>query len=297
VQERRLRRGEFLMKIVRGKFSLAAAAVLIATPLLVAATSSKSKAARVTVVHCGDTITTSIVLANDLDCSSSATMGLIVGANGITINLNGHTISGPANGFYYGIADSGHSGATLENGTIVGFSAGAVLDHANGSRVQSLRLMHNGSGVFASNSDSVVITGNYALSNTAYGVFVQGGSGDLLSGNWAENNTLDGIVVDPQSTAAVLSQNRALDNGQIGISVGHGSTGQVSGNVANGNGNDGITTVGAGSSLTLTGNRAAFNGALGISAWPGQRDGGGNVVQDNATALQCKNIVCAEVSS
>jgi hypothetical protein len=49
--------------------------------------------------------------------------------------------------------------------------------------------------------------------------------------------------------------------------------------------------------VKLTGNRASFNGGLGINADPGVTDGGKNVVQDNATATQCANVICVAVTS
>ena len=45
-----------------------------------------------TTVHCGQTLTQSVKLANDLtDCPAP---GLAIGADAITVDLNGHTIDG-----------------------------------------------------------------------------------------------------------------------------------------------------------------------------------------------------------
>ena len=83
-------------------------------------------------VSCGETLTKSTTLANDLvDCPVN---GLVVGANGITIDLNGHTIDGtnartPGTG---GIANDGHRNVTIENGTITDFYySGVVLGPHN----------------------------------------------------------------------------------------------------------------------------------------------------------------------
>jgi hypothetical protein len=271
---------------------VAVAALLLATPLLLAATSGSAQ--RLTALTCGLTVRTSVVLANDLGpCSGD---GLDVGANGITINLNGHTITG--GGSHWGIFDHSYTSVTVENGTLTGFASGVRFENgASGGRLQGLRLTSNAScGADVDGSDHVVLSGNYAVSNPHEGFCVSNGSADQVAGNWVEANGIDGIdVID--DNAVVVSQNRMLNDSENGLYVGENTTGQVSGNVVNGNGFDGINSVDAALGLTLNGNRASFNGRLGINAAPGQKDGGGNVVQDNATAAQCKNVVCAEVSS
>src|SRR5436305_12837738 len=73
---------------------------------------------------CGDTITTSITLTANLACSTP-TSGLIVGQNGIVINLNGHSITGPGPAYgTVGIMNIGFSHVTVENGAIGNFGAG-----------------------------------------------------------------------------------------------------------------------------------------------------------------------------
>jgi hypothetical protein len=79
---------------------------------------------------CGATVTANLVLTSDLICSQDA---LNVGADGITIDLGGHTLLGVTSGANIGV-DGGdgqypllhpaHS-FTLKNGTIAGFATGA----------------------------------------------------------------------------------------------------------------------------------------------------------------------------
>ena len=69
---------------------LAAAAALVV--LRPAWATSAAPTLRAVVVSCGQTITASIVVSNDLDDCPG--YGLIVGANGITLDLGGHTIDG-----------------------------------------------------------------------------------------------------------------------------------------------------------------------------------------------------------
>src|SRR5947209_7758838 len=77
-----------------------------------------------TVVRCGQTITASTRLANDLyGCHGS---GLIIGAANVTLDLAGHTISGLNARGSEGIADDGHQGVRVQNGTIQHFFRNGV---------------------------------------------------------------------------------------------------------------------------------------------------------------------------
>lgn len=281
------------MGSVRRRYSLAFATlvVLIATPLLVAATSSKTQ--KLTDVTCGQVLTTSVSLAADLTCHTLNANALTVGAKGITINLNGHTIDcGEAS--QYGVYDNGFADVTVENGTLLSCYHGVgFLGGATGSRAAGLHISHFATdGVDVTNSDKVTVTGNVVFDSGSTGIIVTGGSGDQVTANSVEGLGL-GIKLF-SATAAVVLQNAALNN-STGIQVVK-TSGVVSKNVADNNSADGID-VGPGVSVTVMGNRASFNGALGIGSAAGQKDGGGNVVQDNTTAGQCAYVACDEVSN
>jgi hypothetical protein len=75
-------------------------------------------------VRCGDTITTDTTLDSDLvNCPNN---GIVIGADNITLDLNGHTIDGdaavvdPCAGFCDNGVDNtaGHSGVTIQGGSI-----------------------------------------------------------------------------------------------------------------------------------------------------------------------------------
>jgi parallel beta-helix repeat protein len=274
------------------KLALLGALLVIAAVSLAATAPSSRQAARHTLLACGDTITTNITLTSDLACVASN--GLNVGADGIVIDLNGHTISG--DGTHNGIYNSGHTNVVIKNGTISHFLIGVeLLAGANSNTVQNVRTKDNDSaGIFVNVSSSDQLTGNSAFLNTSAGIIVQLGSGNQLTGNWVEANGADGIEV-VNSSGFVVSRNTALNNHASGIEPDAGASGLLSRNVANGNGNDGISV--ADSVVTLTRNRASFNGLRGINAAPGNTDGGKNVVQDNTSATQCANVVCTEVTS
>ena len=75
---------------------------------------------------CGTTIVTSVVLDSDLVCGMG---GIMVGADGITIALNGHSITGPNRGApLVGILVVGRTGVSIEGpGTVTNFRTGILI--------------------------------------------------------------------------------------------------------------------------------------------------------------------------
>jgi parallel beta-helix repeat protein len=101
-------------------------------------------------LHCGDTVTTNTTLHADLtDCPGN---GLVIGADRVTLNLNGHAITGNLEGAV-GIDNSaGHDGVTIMNGAVRNFTNGVLLlEHASGNRLQRLKLVSDNSGGAADN--------------------------------------------------------------------------------------------------------------------------------------------------
>lgn len=75
--------------------------------------------------QCGDTLRQSAKLTADLECPGTA--GLIIGANGVTLNLDGHTLSGSPS-----INMTDVDGTTIRNGTVAGINI--VADNATNTR-------------------------------------------------------------------------------------------------------------------------------------------------------------------
>ncbi len=111
-------------------------------------------------VACGETITTDTTLENDLvDCPNN---GIVIGANNVTLDLNGHTIDGddalvdpcPENEFCdIGVANERHRGVAILGGDVREFGFGVLLAEARGNRLArlaSVRNHFNGVVIFAS---------------------------------------------------------------------------------------------------------------------------------------------------
>lgn len=92
-------------------------------------------------VGCGDVVTSNTILTADLFCTGT---GLVVGADGITVDLGGRTIQRVgAAGFPTGIFNSGFDNVTIRNGTVSGFHFGVVAQGAVGNEISRLTLADN----------------------------------------------------------------------------------------------------------------------------------------------------------
>lgn len=145
-------------------------------------------------VTCGEQISSSITVANDLTCpvNAAAPFGLVVmGKSKITVDLNGHKISGPrvlgasadvAVGHSVemtGVALFGSGAVTVKNGTITHFDAGVSDTYGTANKFVNLKVVDNRNyGVVSGDIDylpggsrlsSVVATGT---GTTTYTYFV-----------------------------------------------------------------------------------------------------------------------------
>ena len=76
--------------------TFASLAVVLALAVVGVVLLSGSKAAAVQPLSCGDTITTDATLHHNLvNCPNN---GILIGANGVTLDLNSHTIDGRRDG-------------------------------------------------------------------------------------------------------------------------------------------------------------------------------------------------------
>jgi large repetitive protein len=163
-------------------------------------------AAHADAVSCGRVITTSTTVTNNL--SNCAGDGLVIGAGGITLDLNGHTIEGT--GLGVGVRNNGHDGVTIRNGTITKFDYGIVLGPGTlGNAVTGILLVETEwSAIHLVNADGNQIRHSRAFAFSDVGVHLMNGS----SGNTVANNTVgsgngESIVLEGGS-----NQNRLQGN-------------------------------------------------------------------------------------
>ena len=250
--------------------------------------------------QCGDTIKKDTTLHEDLvNCPNH---GIRIGADNITLDLNGHLIDGdrtsePEGGRDIGVINNDHDGVTVMHGSIRQFDAGVNL----GNRVRHNRML-----------------GISTFSNTFVGIALFGSSRSLVRDSSANGSTKGGeeIGVGLVGVHHVrVLQNSLRDNSENGIWVTRGSHNLVRGNHIRGAGKDGVLvderakhTLLKGNHVsganddgfdvekrttTLSGNRALRNHDLGIEAVRGVNDGGGNVAHGNGDRRQCTHVACS----
>ena len=122
---------------------------------------------------CGSTITTNTLLTSDiLLCAGN---GLLIGASNLTLDCQGHVVSGTWNGnltaITYGILTLGTartslSGVTVKNCLVRGFGIGFEINHVTGSTFQNNTATSNFRGFNLNVSSTNSITSNTAYGNT-----------------------------------------------------------------------------------------------------------------------------------
>ena len=182
-------------------------------------------------VNCGDTITADTTLDSDLvNCPNN---GIVIGADDITFDLNGHTIDGndalvepcPENEFCdIGIANDGHNGVRIVGSGIVrqfavgvlvvgarrngvlrlttdeNVFAGIILVNAARSRVRGNTSTRNsgpdsGVGIVLFRSDDNRIADNTASRNAELGIHLIQADDNHIGNNRVRANPEDGIIL------------------------------------------------------------------------------------------------------
>jgi parallel beta-helix repeat protein len=280
-----------MWRFTRGRAALVAGLLLVGlTPMLVAATSGGA-ATRTVALSCGDTVMTSVTLTADItNCTG---YGLIAGHGGITINLNGHRITGSSS-THIGLWDESFASVVFENGTVAGFVRGVEID-AGSATIKGLRVSANtDAGIYT--FFPATITGNTVYGNGNDGIVVGCCASDksTITGNTVTGNTGIGILVSFTAASSTVSSNRVLSNTGNGIFVGADGA-AVTGNTANANGGSGLVIGSSDQNppLKATANVADDNTSLGIELTAGDTDGGTNKASGNGSAHQCENVVCS----
>jgi parallel beta-helix repeat protein len=152
-------------------------------------------AAFATHVSCGQVLTTDTQLDSDLiDCPNH---GLVVGANGIIVDLNGHTVDGNQSFNFREagvLVPSGYTKAEIRNGTIRQFDHGVFLNfNSDWNFAHDLTLENNEFGLGADGSFNNTITHNRVLDNPAPGISLRFNS----SGNTVKWNYVRGVSQQP----------------------------------------------------------------------------------------------------
>ncbi|MHC1728713.1 MAG: NosD domain-containing protein [Syntrophobacteraceae bacterium] len=167
-----------------------------------------------TVFVCGDTVTKSCTMTASLTSQGTC---FTVGANNVTINGNGFSITGNNVHNTYGVYASGKSNVTVNNLEVYDFYGGVVFESVTGGVITSSKLHNNKNGVTLSLSSNNKVTNNAVNSNEFSGIFLGSASNNnLVSGNTVDRNAF-GIRLMDNSDQNVLSNNEIHHSIQNGI--------------------------------------------------------------------------------
>jgi parallel beta-helix repeat protein len=213
-------------------------------------------------VSCGDTITADTTLDTDLvDCPNN---GIVIGADDITLDLNGHTIDGDGTEFAgcakdefcdVGVLNRGHDGVTVTHGSVRQFVVGVWGLRVSHNRLVGISSSGNeccglgffrgtrslvrnssgsgsgegGNGMFLFASHHVRVLHNSFRHNGDQGIIVGDSTHNLIKGNLLSRNAIVGIFLEKANRNQVR-QNRSVRDGEVGIYVAPGTRNMIARN-------------------------------------------------------------------
>jgi Periplasmic copper-binding protein (NosD) len=267
---------------------------LICASVAVVAALAVATPANAAQLDCGSTITKSTKLTQDI--TGCAGVGLRIGADDITLDLNGHTVAAAAkrNPKAHGILNEGHDHVTITGGTVRGFGAyGVRLSHADRNVVRDMEMTGNWTGIGLFESDRGVVADNVMTGSKFVGANLTGGKRNGIVRNEIAGSHGPGVFVhgspDEPGKRHVVAGNTLTGNG-IEILAGPQRT-RVTDNTITGARGDGIMAFEK--STVVRGNAANDNKLQGVYAPNGATDRGGNTASGNAIDPQCEGVVCS----
>ncbi len=204
--------------------------------------------------NCGDVITSDVRLTRSLNCDFGYHI-FEVQANNVTIDLNGHTLSG-GDGLI-GIANQGFDNLTVKNGSIEGMEIGVLSNHSSGLKVQDItfdktekaveshtisraviernKFIVVSSAIFLTNSGS---TTNANFNQIRNNEFYESSLGIRFCGINTDSNSITnnvfwktgGAIFLSRSRQNLISGNQIIDSDYTPIRLNNASSNQVVGN-------------------------------------------------------------------
>lgn len=175
-------------------------------------------------VSCGQIVTGEVVLTNDLNCSNGD--GLIAGAPGTHINLNGYKITASDDASTQGpsMDYDGSSGILVANmdgviisglGEISGFSRGVTFMGSADGQLTDVQLADNGIGALVQGSTGTELSRN-TITNNDIAAILDSSTGGAVAFNQAVANKEQGFLL-LGADQNVIAANNMFGNGQYGI--------------------------------------------------------------------------------
>jgi len=224
--------------------TLISVAVMVAFAVL-GATAVGGGQARASQVSCGDTITADTTLQQDLvNCPNR---GIEIGADGVTLDLNGHLVDGdgtpvadcnvPRGPCDVGLFNDSHDGVTVMHGSVREFASGVLFGTATGRArnnrvlgVSATRNQFTGIGFFSQVRGLVRnSSGNGSLGREGEGLGLADSNHVRIVNNSFRHNAHLGIAALFETGHNLIKGNLFSRNGDEGILM-EGDHFQVTGN-------------------------------------------------------------------
>jgi parallel beta-helix repeat protein len=205
--------------------SIAVILALTVAGLIVALTGAEAASKR---LSCGDTIITDTTLHRNLvNCPNN---GIIIGADDVTLDLNGHVVGGDGTEFAgcpedefcdVGVLNDGHDGVTLMDGWVRDFAFGVLVVSARHNRVVDLTVSRSdGTGIILFRSSRNRVVGNSAHANGLQldqgGISLNRSHHNLVKRNALRRNGDLGVFME-KSDHNHIRKNRMARNPEGGI--------------------------------------------------------------------------------
>ncbi len=161
-------------------------------------------------------VSESFTLANDMTCSGD---GMVVVSDNVTVDLGGHTLTGPGMGPQtwplpqldsVGVRVGGHTGVTIRNGKTTAFSTGIYFIDMVSSSIESVTTLRNRFGFYIHASQKITVKDSDVEFNI-YGLHLQNSDDCVLVNNLLARQTYN----SPGGYGLYLyasARNRVTDN-------------------------------------------------------------------------------------
>ena len=148
---------------------------------------------------------------------------LIVGADGVTIDLGGHQIVNTDGGIVSGVKSLAFDGVTIRNGTITDFYRNIRLEDAHAAVLEDIRMSGGGGwGVYSIDSDDLSVSNVHVSDVPDAGILVDGGDGAILRDVTARNTGWGIFIID--SLASMVEGSHLSENFYgVYVYLGHGN--------------------------------------------------------------------------
>jgi|GEM_PF-6990075 len=172
------------------------------------------------------------LVVNDITTSGNC---LIIGADDITLDGQGHTLAG--NGTGSGVYLNGRTGVTVKDLNVNNFDFGIYLYASSNNTLSGNTSSNNNEGIRIRDGGANTLVNNITSNNNGRGIYfyAPGSSDNWVVGNTATHNGSTGIYFHSNSSNNTITGNTSNDNSDYGIWTGSGSNNYAADNTTSRN--------------------------------------------------------------